>query len=685
MLELLQLYIKAAGRLVEEQVIDFTTLGKLVQLDGKNMNTGFSSGAGKSTVFNALDFLLGLNKTPNSVLQSRLTKDPMTVVGIFRIGGIPVTIKRGKKLSVQIGDTLIEGSNALAEEEIDKILGMPRELFRKMLHKRQKEGGFFMQFTPKETYEFLLSCLGQSDLKGKTDKVDKRTKDLELALLTARSTLQQTQSAVSATNSAFEGLGVAPIKTVSQEAILALKQAKEKAQIALDTQMSINYMDKEALALRRPTITVKPWDQSKKAGLRNDIAELEKKLRTILDIESARQNEIKQKISEIRVQKASLQGAVNRGPAALVEAQRIAMKIKLIQAAQCHTCSQAWANEASKAEEASLIAQVQKLGLEVKAGKDAENAMLELDNQTIFLASELETRFDPLAITFNEQIQSKQMELGVETQSELAHIGTQNVTNQALLKAFAEEESALHTKHIGATSDLQNRVLTAERDLNSSVQRMQSEIQASQRYEQQASHLSSQLSGFHEKIMSQSQLVADLEAEFALATEAKKAIKSFASCSFDDALETIGQSATRIIRNIPVMRDATIQLEGLKETKEGKVKEEVNAVISMGGEVGIPIKSLCGGESSSVDLAIDLAVVDFLESKSGKGCDLFILDEPFTGMSAGDIEMALEIIKNSNINKRLVIVDHNSEVKQMVESSLVVIREGQTSKIVQSA
>jgi DNA repair exonuclease SbcCD ATPase subunit len=74
-----------------------------------------------------------------------------------------------------------------------------------------------------------------------------------------------------------------------------------------------------------------------------------------------------------------------------------------------------------------------------------------------------------------------------------------------------------------------------------------------------------------------------------------------------------------------------------------------------------------------------------LESKANKGIDLFILDEPFNGLDTVCIEMALEVLKNSNSNKRLIIVDHNPEVKEMVESRLTAVRDGATSRIVQMA
>jgi len=43
--------------------------------------------------------------------------------------------------------------------------------------------------------------------------------------------------------------------------------------------------------------------------------------------------------------------------------------------------------------------------------------------------------------------------------------------------------------------------------------------------------------------------------------------------------------------------------------------------------------------------------------------------------------MALEVLKNSNSNKKLIVVDHNPEVKQMVSNRLIVVRDGSTSSI----
>ena len=61
--------------------------------------------------------------------------------------------------------------------------------------------------------------------------------------------------------------------------------------------------------------------------------------------------------------------------------------------------------------------------------------------------------------------------------------------------------------------------------------------------------------------------------------------------------------------------------------------------------------------------------------------NIFALDEPFDGLGTVEIEMVLEVLKNANTNKKLIIVDHNPEVKEMVQNRLVVTRDGLTSQV----
>jgi energy-coupling factor transporter ATP-binding protein EcfA2 len=116
MIKLLKLKFQNVGRFVEMQSIDFTNKSKLLQFDAKNENTGGSSGSGKSTVFQCIDLLLGINGASAATLQSRLTKSGFFIEGEFLINDIPVTISRSKKdgLIVRTPTETVEGNAKIA-------------------------------------------------------------------------------------------------------------------------------------------------------------------------------------------------------------------------------------------------------------------------------------------------------------------------------------------------------------------------------------------------------------------------------------------------------------------------------------------------------------------------------------------------------------------------------------------
>ena len=137
MIKLISLSFSGIGRFVDKQFIDFSTKEKILQIDGRNENTGGSSGSGKSTIFHALDYLLGINDIPATTLQSRLTKTPISVEGEFEIDEKKVKISRSKKdgLSIEVGGETTSGNVKAAEELLENLIGIPKKIFKKMVLK----------------------------------------------------------------------------------------------------------------------------------------------------------------------------------------------------------------------------------------------------------------------------------------------------------------------------------------------------------------------------------------------------------------------------------------------------------------------------------------------------------------------------------------------------------------------
>lgn len=681
MLKLNNLWISNFGRFTDRQAIDFRELGNLVQVDGENRNTGGSSGSGKSTVFNALDYLLGLNDLPTTVLQSRLTKEKLTVEGDFDWDGKRVTIIRGAKLSIDIDGQTIVGSSALTEEKLDEILGMPRDLFRKILHKRQKEGGFFLEFTPKKMYEFLTDALNLAAERKKLEKVEAKLKELETKKTTRQSTILQAQSSLKAMQEAILGLGLAPVRDIHQPVILELKGRYDESAKRFQEVEQRHKLETQELEAQRPQVSVQAFDTSEKSRLEERRKELASSHDALIRAERERVAGVKAVIAEKTLEQSKLSYQVRDGDVCKIHATELAGQVKKIRDAICPTCEQNWLTETAKTKEAELLGKLAEHKTKIAAGVQAAAKVQELATLLADLQTQLTPQIDPQIPIIESELAILLAAIQAETAKAQAHLATQNAANQAILQEFASRQVALRGKHVQEIEQVRGQANVDRMAFEAAVNKLKAYDEAAKKYETTMAYMKTNEAVYQKDLAENETALSAILAEIEIAEELKKIVKSFISCSFDDALEAIGDAATKIIRCIPTMSNATIQFEGQKETKDGKVKEEVNAVISMDGDIGIPIKSLSGGERSSVDLAVDLAVIDFIESESAKGIDVFILDEPFTGLDTVSIEMALEVLKNSNSTKKLIVVDHNPEVKQMVSNRIVVVRDGNSSTI----
>lgn len=682
MLKLKSLRFSGIGRFVEPQDINFSELGNLIQVDAENRNTGGSSGAGKSTIFNALDYLFGINDLPTTVLKSRLTKEAISVHGEFDYDGKPLLITRNKLgLLIDLEGQVTTGSNALAEERLDQILGMSRDLFRKILHKRQKEGGFFLDFTPKKMYEFLTDALNLDAERKKLEKVEAKITELEKLKNTRQNSIISIQSSLKATQESVLALGLPPIKDIHQPVILELKGRYDVSTQRFKEVEEKHKVEAIEIEKERPSISVRAYDGTKKTYLDERSKTLVAESSAIARGETERISTVKTLINEKNLEQSKIINQITNGTVSKAHATKLATEIKKIRDSICPTCDQGWVTENAKTKESELLAELAKDKEAISLGLLAFERQQVLNDEIMILNGQLKPVVDPKLIEINEELDTVKVRLAEEKVLEIEHLSKENAKNTSILAEFVAKETKLTLDHKLELEQARGQKEVDGKAFDAAINKLKSYEEARKRYDSSLNIMKTMEADAEVKLVEEQSALSKVERSILVADELKKAIKTFLSISFDGALESIGEMATKNIRCIPNMSNATIQFEGQKETKEGKVKEEVNAVISMDGEIGIPIKSLSGGERSSIDLAVDLAVIDFIESETGKGIDVFILDEPFTGLDTVSIEMALELLKNLNTTKKLIVVDHNPEVKEMVSNRIVVIRDGESSTI----
>jgi hypothetical protein len=686
MLELVELQFQYIGRFTNKQTVRFDALGNFIQVDGQNNNTGGSSGAAKSTIFMALDYLFGFPGTrPATVLQSRKIINPeendIWVQARLKQDDDEITILRTKgNVQITIAGEIIKKTRA--EEKIDTLLGMPRDLFRKTMHKRQGEGGFFLNLGPTEMHDFLMDCIGLSSFKPKLAIIDAELKILEENITKTNQSIEKDMAGFSATQDAILTLGLAPTQDMHQNVVDELKTKADKSYIALVEQKSLfKALLQEHVCCRPDAAMNHRFDTTIIEDLERRKTDIEAQMNLELEGERNRQEKIRRQITEKSLEKSAVLYRIDKSNRAKADATKIADEIKSIDAHACPTCSQEWKTQSATETKRTKLTELVSLRSIIEDGVKCASAVDTLDLELFRLKTSAGPILTPELSNLNESLTEVVEQILQEKIKAKALYDRHTTEFKQKLDEWSVKQAELQHKcdieldQFRGQADLDRRVYEA------ALNKLQNYQTNKANYDDSYNKLKKQEEIFQKRIES---CKIDLKNHNELqifASESQKAIKYYVAFSFEEALDAISEKATQIIRCIPNTSNATIQLEGTRETGRGVVKEEVNAVISVDGETGVPIKSFSGGERSSTDLAVDLAVIDYIETKTGKGLNIFILDEPFQGLGTVEIEMALEVLKNSNINKKLIIVSHNVEVKQMVQNRLIAIRDGLTSRV----
>ena len=663
MLELLSLRFGNIRSFVTDQEIVFSGRDKLIQIDGKNLKTGGSSGAGKSTVLIVLDYLLGLNDIPSTLLQSRLTKEAMWAEGEFLVDGKPVTIARSKKhgLVITTESGTVSGNSDQAEEKLQEIIGLPIAIFKKMIHKKQKEGGFFLSLGPTKTYEFLVSVLG----------LEKNIKDMEkigLDIVSSNDQMRLLNQQIDLDKSSLLDL----------ERILSEKKKPEQT-----------HSDQEIERLNFGILAMRANLGSLKQTLAEMIEEIPKPDKKEPDLQPfndkllelvPQRAEIKSLVDKINESKSQLKSELSKIPLYLNDAQREGKEIKALtdriahaEDAKCPTCLQGWTGEAAiahiqsmKDEKAQRIQKVLELKAKIDCQTDLEAKIARIDQ--IIAEKQVELA----------NIEEKHSAINNE---KLEHISLVSNANAEKIKAYDDKVRDVKEKIQKGLDEVNSNLKTAEVQLAGQESQKNAYLTSLASYEKEINQLQQVIDKKRANLKLAETTLASLQKRVIMATESKRLIKTFVLQTFQETLDSIGETASNILSAIPNMNTATIYFEGCKETKTGSIKDEITAIINVDGLNDVPIKSLSGGERTAIDLAVDLAVIDVIEQKVAKGANFFFMDEPFDGLDSVCKENCLEILKTVDTNKKIIMVDHSSELKEMVSDVIMVVKDGETSSI----
>jgi len=682
MLSLKSLKFCNIGRFVAEQEIDFSSLDRIVEVGAQNNNTGGSSGAGKSTIFHAIDYLLGINEIPATALQSRLTKDHLYAEGLFDVGGIQLKIRRSKKdgLYVKFGDEEVSGNVKLAEERLEEIIGIPKKLFKKMVHKKQKEGGFFLNLTAKESYDFLMNALGLGKTSSKVFKIDQdikkyteELKELSSSVEYLKKSKQEMQEILSL-NKEPEQKYTNEDVGFTQGKIDKLKLQKESLEESVNK--SIAKLEKPI----KPEIKVEINPEIPK--LKEEVVKLQKTqddMELNIEIKKNKAKEardsLKSKISEISYLTKEISNLANEMEALMGQRGDLVDNV-------CPTCSQHWSGDDTEKKLSEINLRIESIKKDIvnkKEKVDLEDEhranLVKVDDIILRLESNQE-----LEDLRNKKFEARErlIELEAEQDRKASKLENEYLNKLNLYNSEVNSIKDSKSKDIDSVvSDINN----LDKKLSEIKYSIGSYVKQKEEYLHKKEKIETSLKEKQKEIDNNLVKINDSVAALGIAEESKRALKTYTLQIFQDTLDYIGSYATEILSNIPNMTGTTVYFEGCKETKSGNIKDEVNAIINMDGYNNVNIKTLSGGERTAIDLAVDLAVIDMIESKAGKGADFFIMDEPFDGLEEINISQCLEILQQVDTNKKIIIVDHNPIAKEMINDRIIVQRDGEESVV----
>ena len=679
MLKLKKYSFSGIGRFVDKQTIDLESKSHLIQIDGHNTNTGGSSGAGKSTTVEALAFLLGISEIPATQLQSRITDDPMWVQGEFE-DGIIITRSKKEGLTIQTPEESVSGNSKLAEEKLDEIIGVNRDLLKTMCYKRQKQGGFFLNLTPKQSYEFLMQCLGLKDYQSKIIKLEDLIKnkykprriELESSIKTLNDGINQLNFLLSQKKPPVkEDQDESPlIKTVNElnPKIAILKEEYEK---------TLNKIEPKPEPI--------PVFFEKEKEL-NDIAN------QILELKNVINNNVKNKNTEIQQASSAifkikehikeLNQLKKRAVEIDFSTQLLCNEFQHLEAGNCPTCLRVWETdentqkmqqvgnqiESNKKIIEEYLKEVQKIPHYKMMEQKAEELLNNRTNRVINILEEKNI----------EELQEKQRILINEKENIKI---TANREYQDRAAQWDRKVFNMNQKYYNDSNSIEKEINHLQHEIEKIELKKKNYTQALETYEKDCKNIKDSILSNSTELEKQKLELETIEKNILLSEESIRLIKNFTLQKFQDTLNYIGHRATEIINLIPNMANAVIFFENSKETKSGSIKNEVNAVINLEGDSAVSIKTLSGGERTSADFAIDLAVGEMIENMTQKGVNFFIIDEGFDGLDSVSKIECLEILKNLNTNKKILMVDHSSEVKEMIYDTIIVKRTGEKSFI----
>lgn len=624
MIKLKNLKMSGFRSFEKESSIDFPESG-LVLVRGSNPDNNDSSGSGKSSVLLAIAYALDIAQFTATELQSWHTDDTMQVQLILDRGGEEIVISRGKKNSIKIGDASpITGSKATLDK-IRQIFGVETETLQAITYRPQGHPGLFMSLTDSEKKSFLTKILGLEKIERAVEQAELKSKEF----------------------------------TAKQERVQDNLRSRERDLEALKNRESIQMQDtselRNELELKRRELAdidekIKDfWETSRKK-----ISEVEEnpellRLRKLLDIALQKKNEVEaadkdryeeyQKNRDVLTKKLQEIVKYEANRLEYVEAiEKLEGQLKHATQGNCPTCLRVWEDSKKKSVDISASIANYQARLESIGNITSEKASVENALRARFTVDPTLSQFEDLCLQLQSQYQQVKNDLTSKSPANTETINSLNLQRATLstrVQALGEQ--------IRSIDSMNQKLVAMAKAARENEERVSADV----------NQLQADLASIEKELNAEKDFVYLMGRD------------GFLSIIFDEVLKEIESEANEQLARLSNVSHVSIEFRSEVETAKGQVKKAITPIVSVAGVETKPKSGLSGGMYTSVEGAVDLALMSVVQRRTGTIPGFLMLDETFNGQGTATKEAAMEILKKFAEEKLVIVIDHNSEMKEM--------------------
>lgn len=661
--------------------VEFPQSG-LVLVDGNNKDTGGSSGSGKSSVNLGIQYAITAGGPPATALQSWMTEDPVSVMLTLKSGEQTIGITRGKKgLSVAVDGVLFNGNSKASEEKLASLFPFPLKLLETLTYRPQKTRNSFLLLSDADKKEFLSLVLGLDKIESILEASEKTSSELQKKLDTQRAVVDGMIPQLKILESQLQD-----VTELNEKLDEAKKTRDIRSQELAEAKSKLKTLSDE-IKERRDHVSAK-WmkliDETKVAEVDTSHLDAQRKLlndcgqrvQALDAAEAAAIAAVKSETAQLQKKLTAAKVAVSERTGLNLRVQVALKEMASLEKNVCPTCNQSWQNALEKLDQ--LDGEISGIREKLKTidtlEKEIPNIEAEIASKT-YVRPESHTKMASVLADLQVKVAEAQatvnsQKLLAKSNAELAKADLKAAMNQELQQADEEKRSEISNvqEKINASS-LEVGVLDAD------INNLLSQLTIAGRAVEGVSKLKAQ-------ILQKDEEMASIKALLGLELDLQAALgrTGFLNAIQAEILAEISAEANTILANVPNVSHVSIDFQTEKTTQKGTVKSVITPIIRISGQEASFAAGLSGGQQTSVDLAVDLAVIEVVRRRTGAAPNWLILDEPFDGMDFVSKEALMEVLGKFSQDRLILIVDHGTEFKEMFSSVITVnFESGQSS------